>query len=214
MSQWVADVRNNRFYRSGFIAALVFGVMALVVGSCVPAGAAQSAPQIASPATDLSGLDLSGLHDFDFLAGEWRTHHRRLKERLVSSHEWVEFDGTLDTRLLMGGWANSGDNWFNVPGGAYRGVSLRSYDSKTGQWAIWWLDSRDPFGALDPPMKGRFTNGGANFYADDTFKGKPIRVRYIWSRITLTSAHWEQAYSANGGQTWETNWITDFERVR
>ena len=119
MNQWIADIRDNRFCRSGFIAALACGVMTLAAGSCAPAGADESAPQIAQPATDLSGL-----HDFDFLAGEWRTHHRRLKERLVSSHEWVEFDGTLDTRLLMGGWANSGDNWFNVPGGAYRGVSL------------------------------------------------------------------------------------------
>jgi len=101
-----------------------------------------------------------------------------------------------------------------VPGGPYRGVSLRSYDSTTGQWAIWWLDSRDPFAALDPPMKGRFTNGGAYFYADDTFKGKPIRVRFTWSHITANSAHWEQAYSADGGQTWETNWITDFDRIR
>jgi hypothetical protein len=63
-------------------------------------------------------------------------------------------------------------------------------------------------------MKGRFTNGGALFYADDTFKGPPIRVRYIWSRVTATSAHWEQAYSEDGGKTWETNWITDFERVK
>ena len=81
------------------VVALVFGVMALAVGPCVPASAAESAPQIAQPATDLSGL-----HDFYFLAGEWRTHHRRLKERLVSSHEWVEFDGTLNTRLLMGNY--------------------------------------------------------------------------------------------------------------
>jgi hypothetical protein len=209
VNQWLSMVRGNGIYRIGLHAAFVVGVMAWVIGAGVPTGATGSVPQAARPAADPSGL-----HDFDFLAGEWRTHHRRLKERLVSSHEWVEFDGTLSTRLLMGGWANSGDNFFDVPGGAYRGVSLRSYDSKTGQWAIWWLDGRDPFGALDPPLKGRFTNGGANFYADDTFKGKAIRVRYIWSRITPSSAHWEQAYSVDGGKTWETNWITDFTRVR
>jgi hypothetical protein len=209
LKQSVMDIRDGRVYRSGFGVAVVFGVMALTMGIWVPANAAESAPEAAKPAPDLSGL-----HDFDFLAGEWRTHHRRLKERLVSSHDWVEFDGTLSTRLLMGGWANSGDNLFNMPDGPYRGVSLRSYDSKTGQWAIWWLDSRDPFGALDPPMKGRFTDGGAKFYADDTFNGKPVRVRFVWSRITHTSARWEQAYSTDGGKTWETNWITDFVRTQ
>jgi hypothetical protein len=209
LKKYMADIHDSGIHRSGFHAALALGLMALTMGMSLPSNAAEAAAQIAQ-----SAADLSGLHDFDFLAGEWRTHHRRLKERLASSHEWLEFDGTLGTRLLMGGFANSGDNLFNIPGGAYRGVSMRSYDSKTGQWAIWWLDSRDPFGALDPPMKGRFTNGGANFYADDTYKGRSIRVRYIWSRITATSAHWEQAYSADGGQTWETNWITDFDRIR
>jgi hypothetical protein len=201
--------RSDGIHRRALWGVLAFVALALFMA----VGGSSSAAETVSGAVQPRG-DLSGLHDFDFLAGEWRTHHRKLKQRLASSHEWVEFDGTLSTRLLMGGWANSGDNWFNAPGGAYGGVSLRSYDSSTGQWAIWWLDSRDPFGALDPPMKGRFTNGGAFFYADDTFKGKPIRVRYIWSHIAQSSAHWEQAYSADGGQTWETNWTTDFERVR
>jgi hypothetical protein len=209
LNQWVAaDMRDNRFYRTGFGVALLFGVMALAMGALVPASAADDATQIASPATDLSGL-----HDFDFLAGEWRTHHRRLKDRLASSHEWVEFDGTLSTRLLMGGWANSGDNWFNIPGGAYRGVSLRSYDSKTGQWAIWWLDSRDPFGALDPPMKGRFTKGVGTFLSDDTFEGRPIKVRGIFSSQSPTLTQWEQAFSVDGGKTWETNWVMRHVRI-
>jgi hypothetical protein len=34
----------------------------------------------------------------------------------------------------------------------------------------------------------------------------------MWSRITATSAHWEQALSSDGGKTWETNWIMEFQR--
>src|SRR5258705_609180 len=142
-----------------------------------------------------AAANLTGLHDFDLRIGEWRAHHRRLKERLADSHEWVEFDGTCSFRLLMDGWANMDDNVFNMPGGVYRGVTLRSYDPKSGQWAIWWLDGRNPFGDLDPPVKGRFVNGVGTFYADDTLRGKPIRVRFLWSHITPTSAHWEQASS-------------------
>jgi hypothetical protein len=187
-----------------------FFVLCVITGALM--GFSAFAPAEDNPPAE-AVPNLTGLHDFDFLAGEWRTHHRQLKERLAGSHDWVEFDGTLSTRLLMGGWANSGDNVFNKPGSTYRGVSLRSYDSTTGQWAIWWLDGRDPFGNLDPPLKGHFTDGGANFYADDTFNGKPIRVRYAWSHITPTTARWEQAYSSDGGKTWEINWITDFERI-
>jgi len=156
--------------------------------------------------------DLSGLHDFDFLAGDWRVHHRRLKERLAGSLEWVEFEGTCSMRPLMGGYGNVDDNVLNMPSGAYNGVGLRSYDPKTGQWAIWWLDGRNPFGDLDPPVKGKFENGVGTFYSDDTLRGKTVRVRYMWSRITPTSAHWEQAYSPDSGKTWETNWTMEFEK--
>ena len=91
---------------------------------------------------------------------------------------------------------------------------MRSFDAKSGQWSIWWLDSRTPLGPLDPPVRGSFRGGVGSFLAEDTFKGKAIRVRFEWSRITSTSCHWEQAFSTDGGANWETNWIMDFERTR
>ena len=172
-----------------------------------PAPASQDTPT-AAPAANLSGL-----HDFDFLAGAWRVHHRKLKDRLAGSREWVEFEGTCVMRPLMGGMSNVDDNTLDVPGGAYNGVGLRSYDAKSGLWTIWWLDSRNPSADLDPPVRGRFENGVGTFYADDTLRGKPIRVRYMWSHITKTTARWEQAYSPDAGKTWETNWKMEFTRV-
>ena len=164
----------------------------------------------------ISQIDSStlGVHDFDFLVGQWRVHHRKLKERLANNHEWIEFEGTLNSQPLMEGDSNVDDLVLEVPGGAYRGVALRSFDSKTHQWSIWWLDSRTPLGPLDPPMRGSFHNGVGTFYADDTFDGRPVRIRFIWSKITPTSCHWEQAYSPDGGKTWETNWVQDIARVR
>jgi hypothetical protein len=156
-----------------------------------------------------------GLHDFDFLAGRWQIHHQKLKHRLVNSHEWIEFEGTLFTQPLMGGYANVDDTMFEVPGGAYRGVALRSFDAKTAQWSIWWMDSRTPLGPMDPPVRGSFHNGVGMFYAnDDTEDGKPVRTRLIWSEIKPTSCHWEQAESTDGGKTWETDWIQDLKRVQ
>ena len=164
----------------------------------------------------ISQVDSStpGVHDFDFLVGQWRVHHRKLKERLANNHEWIEFEGTLNSQPLMGGYSNVDDLVLEVPGNAYRGVALRSFDSKTQQWSIWWLDSRTPLGPLDPPMRGSFHNGVGTFYADDTLNGRPVRIRFLWSKITPTSCHWEQAYSPDGGKTWETNWVQDITRVR
>ncbi len=156
-----------------------------------------------------------GLHDFDFLFGRWQVHHRKLKHRLVNSHEWMEFEGTLFCQPLMGGYANVDDTVFEVPGGTYRGVATRSFDAKTGQWSIWWLDSRTPLGPMDPPVRGSFHDGVGTFYAnDDTEGGKPVRTRFLWSGITPTSGHWEQAESTDGGKTWETDWIMDLKRVQ
>jgi hypothetical protein len=155
----------------------------------------------------------SGVHDFDFFIGHWRVHHRRLKERLANNHEWLQFDGTTVTQTLLGGSANIDDNVLDLPGDSYRAVTLRSYNSKTGQWSIWWLDGRSPMGPLDPPVRGGFKDGVGVFYADDTFNHKPIRVRFIWSKISRESCHWEQAFSADNGKSWETNWEMEFTRV-
>ena len=156
---------------------------------------------------------IPGVHDFDFLIGRWRVHHRRLKERLANNHEWVEFEGTLAAQQLMDGSANVDDNVFELPGGTARGVALRSFDAKSQQWAIWWLDGGS-LGPLDPPVRGSFHNGVGTFYADDTFKQKPVRIRFTWSQITPTSCHWEQAFSPDAGNTWETNWVMDFKRTQ
>lgn len=186
---------------------LAAAVLATAMGSVAPAHSGQDNPQ------PLQAANLNGLHDFDFLVGQWQSHHRRLKERLAGSHEWEEFEGTLSMRKLMDGWANVDDNVLKLPGDEYRAAALRAYDPKTGQWAIWWLDGRNPVGELGPPVKGHFENGVGTFYADDTLRGKPIRMRFVWSRITPTSARWEQAFSPDGGKTWETNWIMEFRRV-
>jgi hypothetical protein len=178
----------------------------------VPSPAAEvnsAAPRAASAQTAATP---AGLHDFDFFIGEWKVHHRQLKERLVGSHEWMQFEGTTSTRKILGGLGNMDDNLLDKPGSAYRAVTLRSFDPANGQWSIWWLDGRTPSANLDPSMKGRFENGIGTFHADDTLDGKPICVRFTWSHSSATACHWEQAFSPDGGTTWETNWSMDFRR--
>jgi hypothetical protein len=189
-------------------------VALLAVGIAAPGHpVAQNSPGSGDKMTQTENA-VPGLHDFDFLVGRWQVHHRRLKERLANSQEWIEFEGTSEMRQLMGGYGNVDDNVVELPGGAYRAVGLRSFEPKSGKWSIWWLDGRTLLGALDPPVRGSFRDGIGTFLADDTFNGMPIRVRFTWSKITPTSCHWEQAFSTDGGNSWETNWAMDFKRVR
>jgi hypothetical protein len=154
---------------------------------------------------------MSSANDFDFFHGRWAVHHRRLKDRLAGCTEWEIFGGTTAVQPLLGGAGNVDDNVIELPAGAYRAATFRAFDPATKQWAIWWLDGRHPH-AVDVPMIGRFENGIGTFFADETFRGQPIKVRFLWSGITPTSARWEQAFSPDGGKTWETNWEMDFTR--
>jgi len=160
--------------------------------------------------TDQPRGEGAGEHGFDFEFGNWHVHHRLKRP----TGEWVEFDGTSSDRGLNDGSANVEENTFHRPTGDTQGIALRTFDKKTGLWAIWWVDSRDPHAALDPPVKGRFVDGVGTFYSDGIVNGKPQRTRYIWSHITPTSARWEQALSQDEGATWDTNWVMEFERIR
>ena len=180
--------------------------VACVIGLLGAASAAYSAD---GPVRDAALQGLSGVHDFDFEVGSWSVHHRVKR----ATAGWVEFEGTCTDRSLMFGAGNVEDHVFQKPEGTTTGVGLRAYDPKSAQWAIWWIDGRDPRGALDPPVKGQFENGIGTFYSDGTLNGRPVRTRFTWSRITATSAHWEQAYSWDAGKTWETNWYMDFTRL-
>lgn len=150
--------------------------------------------------------------DFDFAVGDWRVQHRRLKDRLVGSQEWIEFEGLMSTQKTLGGFGNVEDNLLRLPEGEYRAIAVRSFNPQSGQWSIWWLDGRYPE-RIDVPVTGRFENGIGTFYADDTLNGAPIRIRFIWSTRNPQNPRWEQAFSADGGVTWETNWTMEFSRA-
>ena len=157
-------------------------------------------------------LESNAPNDFDFALGDWRVKHRRLKDRLVGSDQWVEFDGLMSTHRILGGYGNVEDNVLHLPEGTYRAAAVRSFNAQTGQWSIWWLDGRFP-GQMDVPVVGQFRDAIGTFYANDTLNGIPIQVRFTWSTRDQSNPRWEQAFSADGGATWETNWIMEFSRA-
>lgn len=152
---------------------------------------------------------MSTANDFDFIHGRWQVQHRRLQKRLAGCTEWQTFGGSSHNWPLMGGAGNVDDNLIELPAGSYRAATLRSWNPAMRSWQIWWLDARHP-DSIGVPMVGRFEGGVGTFFADEDFEGRPIRVRFLWSRTDTPSPRWEQAFSTDGGATWETNWEMDF----
>ncbi len=154
-----------------------------------------------------------GQHDFDFEFGRWKAHLRRLVHPLSGSQEWVEYDGTSVVNKVWNGRANLGEFEVKNASGAIEGLSLRLFDPKSHQWCIYWASAAD--GQLDPvPMAGGFKEGRGEFYNQELFNGRYIFVRFIFSGITRDSFKLEQAFSSDGGKSWEPNWITTFAREK
>jgi len=154
-------------------------------------------------------LDDAAPADFDFIIGDWHVRHRRLNERLCGCTEWTEFSGRSSTRKMLGGFGNLEDNILELPEGTFRAAAMRSYCAKTGSWSIWWLDGRNPT-HLDTPVVGQFTGTTGVFYPDEVLNSMPIKIRFTWSSGSPGGPRWEQAFSADAGSTWETNWTMQF----
>ena len=161
------------------------------------ANASKASPQSASPQHD-------GKHDFDWDIGTWKTHQRRLLHPLTGSTTWVEYDGTDVVRKIWDG-ANQGLVEADGPAGHLEIYTLRLYNPEAHQWNIYFANSAS--GSLSLPVVGEFKNGHAEFYDQETYNGRAIFVRFSISDITADSCHFEQAFSADGGKTWDPNFI-------
>ena len=192
------------FFRIALIDA-IFALAALGVCSAGSAAASSNAP------TGPSAAVRDGSHDFDFVYGKWRMPNHRLKKRLAGSHEWDDFV-TCDEGSPLPGAIGDIDYLRASYWKDFVGMTVRTYDSKTGLWRIYWIDNKFSGGVIQPPVVGKFDGNVGIFEGPDTFNGIPIIVRYTWSvnpKGSPVVAKWNQAFSTNGGKTWETNWYNE-----
>ena len=159
----------------------------------------------------MTGRWQDGRADFDFYIGRWKVHHRMLRKRLEEAQEWEACEGTAVVRKVLEGLGNVDEITIERAAGRVVGMTVRLFDPRSQQWSIYWADSVN--GGLQPPMFGEFKNGRGIFYNQETFNGKKIFIRFIWSSQAADRCRWEQAFSADGGSTWETNWIMEFMRI-
>jgi hypothetical protein len=176
--------------------------------SLLTAVASLPARGAAAPAAATAGA----VHDFDFFFGAWQVKHRRLEQRLADSNEWEEYSGTTRCQAILGGIANFNDSVVHRAGTTYRSLGLRAFDASSNVWTDWSLDGRNPT-QITVDGVGIFRDGVGTFFADDTFEGKPIRVRGIFKSLGPREMQWEQAFSPDGGRTWETNYVMRYTRV-
>jgi hypothetical protein len=147
--------------------------------------------------------------DFEFLAGEWDSTQRRLRRILDDCDEWYEFPATASCQLALDG--NATLDVLRSDEQNLEGVTLRLYDPDEKVWRIWWA-SKTTGGKLDVPVVGSFVDGVGTFECDDTFRDRPVRVRYRWTDTATDHPTWEQSFSPDGGETWEVNWTATFSR--
>jgi hypothetical protein len=184
---------------------------ALAVLAAPPAWA-QKVTSAAAAAPKKPAAKRDGQRDFDFEFGRWKVHLRRLVEPLTGSSEWVDLHGISEVRKVWGGRANLGEILVEGGGTRIQGMSMRLYNPQTREWSIYWASSRD--GTLGIPMIGGFANGRGEFYGQEKFGDRTIYARFIFSHFTPSSFRIVQSFSADGGKTWEPNWIANFTRVK
>jgi hypothetical protein len=169
-------------------------------------------PQSAPAAAAQAGAMRDGQHDFDFNIGTWHTHIRMLQHPLSGSDTWLELDGTVVVRSVWKGWAELEEIEAEGPNRHFEGLTLFLYNPAAHQWSQVFANSND--GTLQRPAIGEFKNGRGEFFDQESFKGREILVRGVWSDITKDSHRFEQSYSDDGGKTWESNFIGTLSRQK
>jgi len=148
---------------------------------------------------------------FDSHIGTWHTSLKRLKDPLTSSTTWLTYEGTTTVRAVMNGRANLAELEVTGEAGRLDGLSLRLYDPKAGQWTLNYANLDD--GSLATPSIGSFQGTRGEFYSDEKYRGRDVRVRFVIEPQGPNVIHFEQAFSIDGGRTWEVNWIATDTRV-
>lgn len=149
--------------------------------------------------------DRDAQRDFDFEFGAWNTSVQVLRAPLSGTEDWLEYEGTTVVHDFLDGRANLAELSVEGPAGRIEGLSFRLYNPETGEWSLNYANIRS--GVLTEPVIGGFSDGRGEFYSRQTFNGEPIIVRFVISDITENSIRFEQAFSPDDGETWETNWI-------
>jgi hypothetical protein len=184
--------------------------MAIAGLLCLPS--AQVSAQPAHAANHAAPPPRDGRHDFDFEIGTWKTQLKRRVHPLSGSDEWAEYEGITTVRKVWEGRANLVELTADGKAGHFEGLNLRLYNPQSHQWSLNFASSRG--GTLGQPTIGQFVDGRGEFYDQEDFDGRSVFVRFVITPLDANTIHFEQAFSDDGGKTWEINWVATDTRLK
>lgn len=183
-------------------------VLKTAAGLAAAQAALAAAPAVARPQPGRRPSEASPARagEFDFLSGEWRIAHRRLK----APGDWDAFEGEATCWSILGGVASVEE--LRIPARDFSGMGLRTLNAADGVWLDYWMNAKQGVpGAVGTP--GRFVDGVGSFDAEDVENGAPVIYRGCWDEITAASCRWRQGVSRDAGATWGWSWIMTWTRV-
>ena len=179
-----------RHTSAAFTACLALAVYVFI--GMPPAVSADSKSSGQTAATD-------GRRDFDWEFGVWKTHLKRRLHPLSGSQDWAEYEGTTTVSKVWNGNANLVELDVTGPAGRIEALSMRLYNPEARQWSLNFSNVNG--GTMAIPTVGEFKDGRGEFYSQETLGGRSILVRFVISEFSRESAHFEQAFSDDGGKT-------------
>jgi hypothetical protein len=121
-------------------------------------------------------------------------------------------EASIVVRKVWNGGASLMELEADTPTGRLQELNLRLYNPQTHRWSFNFATRND--GTIAPPMIGEFKNGRGEFIDQEPFNSKTILVRHVFSDISPDSHHFEQAFSDDGGRTWEPNFVAALTREK
>ena len=168
--------------------------------------AACASPIGAAPVRD-------GLHDVDFNLGKWHTSIRRYADPFSAPSHFASLEGTVTVRPVWNGKALLEEIEADGPNGHWQGLTLFLYNPQSGQWSQNYANAAQGHfeaAATIGEQRGR----DIELYSTDTAGGRAILVKGLWSEIEPDSHRYTEAYSDDGGRTWQTAFDARLTRIR
>ena len=148
----------------------------------------------------LTPCEASQQKQFDFWIGEWDLTWPGEKAREVGH-------GTNSIKRIMDGCVVQ-ENFSGADTMHLRGMSLSTFDSRSGRWKQTWVDNEG--GYLD--FVGEFKDGQMILQREAIRNGEKILQRMVWKNITVGEMDWSWEASRDEGKTWQVNWPIHYKR--
>jgi len=125
----------------------------------------------------------------------------------------VRLEGTVTVRPVWDGRALLEEIEADGPRGHWEGMTLFLYNPQSGQWSQNYANAAQ--GRFDSaPTIGTRRGSDIELYSQDTFEGRSILVRGLWSDIRPDSHNYTEAYSDDGGRTWKPAFEAHLTRIK